>query len=126
MAEGLTFAVTSEPARARALDFVARARIPLVITAKPELRSIPQNDLMWAKLGELARARPDGRHLPPHKWKALAMDAAGHKPEWDRSLDGQSMVCVGYKSSRLTKADFSDLIEVINAYAAEHQVELAA
>jgi hypothetical protein len=52
------------------------------------------------------------------------MDAAGCKPDWERSLDGESMVCVGYKSSRLSKADMSDVIEAINWYAAQHGVAL--
>lgn len=95
-----------------------------VVTFDPPRRTLPQNRKMQAMLTRLALAKPDGRSLPPHKWKALAMDAAGLKPEWERSLDGESMVCVGYKSSRISKAQMSDVIEAIYAYAATFGVDL--
>lgn len=96
-----------------------------VVEVSAPKRTIPQNDKMWAMLTKLALARPDGRSIPPHKWKSLAMDAAGFKPEWERSLDGESMVCVGYKSSRMGKDEMSEVIEAIYAYAATHGVELS-
>lgn len=100
------------------------APVGSVMTVSAPKRTIPQNDKMWAMLSELAAAKPDGRSIPPHKWKSLAMDAAGLKPEWERSLDGESMVCVGYKSSRMSKAQMSDVIEAIYEYAARHGVDL--
>lgn len=96
-----------------------------VVKVTPPRRTLAQNDKMHAMLTKLARAHPDGRRLPVHKWKALVMDMAGCKPDWERSLDGESMVCVGYKSSRLTKDQMSDVIEAIYAYAASHDVSLA-
>lgn len=124
MAEGLTFIINNDYQRARAIRFLQTCPPGTVVTCKPSLRTIPQNDKMWAMLGELAQAKPDGRSLPPYKWKSLAMDAAGKKPDWERSLDGDSMVCVGYKSSRLTKQEMSDVIEAIHAYAATHGVQI--
>lgn len=95
-----------------------------VMEIKPPKRTLSQNDKMWALLTKLAAAKPDGRVLPAYKWKALVMDAADKKPEWLESLDRQSVVCVGYKSSRLSKSEMSDVIECIYAYAAEHGIEL--
>jgi thiamine monophosphate synthase len=51
------------------------------------------------------------------------MDLADCKPVWEPGLDG-GVVCVGYKSSRLSKAEMSDVIEAIYSYAAKHGVEL--
>lgn len=124
MADGLTIIVTNDWQRKRAMDLIAKAPPGTVLTFKPQTRTIPQNDRMWASLTDVALAKPEGRNHPTHVWKALAMDMAGCKPQWERSLDGQGVVCVGYKSSRLTKAEMSDVIEAIRAYAAEHGVEL--
>lgn len=110
--------------RAWAHKLIDEAPAGSVVKLSPPARSIPQNDKMHAMLTELAKAKPDGRSMPVHKWKALAMDLAGCKPEWERSLDGESMVCVGYKSSRLSKEEMSKVIDAIDWYAADHGVAL--
>lgn len=121
---GLTFIISNEHQRQRAMQFLQTCPLGTVLTAKPSLRTIPQNDKMWAELSEVAAAKPEGRSHPPHVWKALAMDMAGCKPQWERGLDGTGIVCVGYKSSRLTKAEMSDVIEAIRCYAAQHGIDL--
>lgn len=124
MAKGWTFILNTERDRQRAMAQLARIPLGSVAEYKPHGRTIPQNDKMWAGLTDVALAKPEGRNHPTHVWKALAMDMAGCKPIWERSLDGQSVVCVGYKSSRLTKQEMSDVIEALNAYAAEHGITL--
>lgn len=94
-----------------------------VMTVKPPLRTDDQNSLMWALLSDIARAKPEGRNMPPDHWKILFMQAAGFKFTWEPGLDGEGVVPVGFKSSRLTKAEFSDLIECIREYGARHEVE---
>jgi hypothetical protein len=88
-------------------------------------RTNDQNALMWSLLSELARAKPEGRELPAETWKCLVMSEAGFESVWERSLDGRGMVPVGFKSSRLTKGEFSDVIEAIYAYGAEHGIEFS-
>lgn len=124
MAEGLTFLLDNDYQRQRFAQLALKAPPGTVGVLKPAGRTIPQNDKMWASLTDLALAKPKGRSHPTHVWKALVMDMAGCKPQWERSLDEQSVVCVGYKSSRLSKSEMSDVIEAMNAYAAEHGVEL--
>lgn len=120
MSDGQTFVLRHNRETAhRAVDCAPAGS---VMNVKPPRRTISQNDKLWAMLTDLARAKPEGRILPVHKWKALVMDAAGCKPDWERSLDGESMVCVGYKSSRLSKEEMSDVIEAIYQYAASHGV----
>lgn len=110
--------------RAQAKRLIDQAQPGSVVEVKPPRRTNEQSARMWAMLSDISRAKPQGRVMPPHKWKSLMMDAAGMKPEWIPSLDGESVVCVGYRSSRLTKAEMSELIECIAAYAAEHGVTL--
>ena len=120
----LTIILSSAYNRARAKALIDRSPPGAVVTFEEARRTLAQNDKMHAMLTDLALAKPDGRSMPVHKWKALAMDMAGCKPEWERSLDGESMVCVGYKSSRLSKAQMGDVITAIQAYAADHGVHL--
>ncbi len=124
MTDNLTVILHGPSQRAWAHKLIDEAPAGSVVIVKPPGRTLAQNDKMYASLTDLAKAKPEGRNLPVHKWKSLAMDAAGCKPDWERSLDGESMVCVGYKSSRLSKADMSDVIEAINWYAAQHGVAL--
>jgi hypothetical protein len=88
-------------------------------------RSEDANRLMWALLSDVSRAKPEGRNLPPEVWKCVFMSAVGHQCRFEPSLDGKGVVPIGFKSSRLNKAEFSDLIEAIFSYAAEHQIPLS-
>jgi hypothetical protein len=93
-----------------------------VCKISPPKRTEDQNALMWALLSDVSRSKPEGREYPPEIWKSLFMASAGFTPRFEPSLDGKGVVPIGYKSSRLTKAEFSDLIEAINSYGAEHGV----
>lgn len=90
----------------------------------PPNRTDAQNRKMWPMLSDVARAKPQGRVHPAEHWKCLFMAEIGEQPLWLPSLDGLSVVNVGYRSSRLTVAKMSDIIECINAYAAEHEIPM--
>ena len=124
MADSPTVILHGPSQRAYAHKLVDEAPAGAVVTFRAPVRTNDQSAKMYAMLTDLARAKPDGRSMPVHKWKALAMDMAGCKPEWERSLDGESVVCVGYKSSRLSKEEMSNVIEAVYAYAAERGIEL--
>lgn len=94
-----------------------------VLNIKPPRRTLPQNDKLWAMLSDVSRAKPEGRELTPDVWKSLFLHALDHAQRFEMALDGKGMVPVGFRSSRLTKEQFSDLIEVIREYGARHGVE---
>lgn len=93
-------------------------------SVKPPRRTIPQNDRFWAIVGEIAAAKPQGRTMTPEQWKCVFMDALGMKATWVPSLDGEGVVNTGYRSSRLSKSEMSDLMELATSYAAQHGIEL--
>lgn len=95
-----------------------------IVEVREAKRSNDQNALLWACISQIARAKPQGRVLSPDAWKALFMASAGFQCTFEPGLDGNGVVPLGYKSSRLSKAEFSDLIEAIHAYAAEHGIAL--
>lgn len=93
-----------------------------VVRISEATRNKDQNARMWAMLSDVSRAKPDGRCHTPEVWKALMMKACGHAVQFVLGIDGEPFP-VGFRSSRLTKSQMSDLIEFIYAYGAEHRIE---
>lgn len=122
MAEGQTIILSGPRQRELAKKLIDAAGERYVVTITPEKRSNPQNAKMHAMISDIARAKPQGRVHPPLVWKCLLMADADFKPWFERSLDDQGIVPIGFKSSRLTKVEFSGLIENIYAYGAKHNV----
>lgn len=122
MANGQTIRLTSNGNKALAHHWIDRAPHGAVLNIREATRTTAQSDKMWAMLSDVSRAKPMGRVLKPEGWKALFMDMIDKKPSWEPNLDGSGVVCIGYKSSHLTVAEMSDLIEQIYAFGAEHEV----
>jgi len=122
MDNGQTVILYGPRARSEAVRVIDAAPTGSVVHVKPPKRSLDQNAKWHAMISDIARAKPDGRVHDVRIWKALLMADAGFQPIFERSLDGNSIVHVGFKSSRLNKSDFSDLIESTLAYGARHQV----
>ena len=77
-------------------------------------RTLAQNRLMWSLLNEVsAQLTIGGEHYEPEDFKCAFMKAAGHKLRFMPALDGDGVVALGYRSSKLNKEEFSDLIETI-------------
>ncbi len=95
-------------------------------------RTLDQNDMFHAICGDIAKQRQwAGRWLDTEGWKRLLVDA------WARvegkaqgqvvpSLDGQSVVNLGVQTRLMKVGEMADLIACAQAWAAEHDVELAA
>lgn len=107
--------------RALAKRLIDAAPVDAVVKIGAAKRSTEQNDKMWAMLSDVSRAKPEGRMHTPDVWKSLFMHACGHAVQFEHGLDGQPFP-VGFRSSRLNKAQMSDLIEFIYAYGSEHGV----
>lgn len=93
-----------------------------VLNIREATRTLDQNAKMHAMLSDIARAKPEGRDYPTDVWKALAMAMCGHKVRFEPALDGNGVVPIGFRSSRLTKAEMSELIDALDAYGTEHGV----
>jgi hypothetical protein len=119
---GQTLILRDQRIRDRAAHLCQIAPDNAVVNFRESTRSSEQNDKMWAMLSDVARAKPEGREYPAEIWKCLFMAECGHQCRFEPSLDGRGVVPIGFKSSRLRKAEFSDLIEAIYAYGSEHGV----
>jgi len=119
---GQTIKLTNRFARERAHSLVEKAPERAVVNIRPETRSNEQNAAMWAMLSDVSRSKPEGRELTPEVWKSLFLHALGHAQRFEMALDGNGVVPVGFRSSRLTKEEMSDLLEMIQEYGARHGV----
>ena len=92
-----------------------------VVTVSKPKRSTDQNSKMWAMLSDVSRSKPGGRNYQPAVWKCIFMSALGYEMEVIEGLHGEP-VPLDFSSSRLTKAQMSDLIESIYAYGSENRI----
>lgn len=89
-------------------------------------RTTDQNAKMWALLTDVARqVEWHGVKLSPEDWKLIFMDALGAELRLVPNIGGNGFINLGRSSSKLTKQEFSDLIELIHAFCAERGVEIS-
>lgn len=119
---GQTIILRGQSQRDFAKILIDRAPVDAVVNVRAATRTTEQNAKMWAMLSDVSRAKPMRRVLKPEGWKAMFLDTIGKRPAWEPNLDGSGVVCIGYKSSHLTKEEMSDLIEAIYAFGSEHGV----
>ena len=93
----------------------------LVVEIRPETRSLAQNSRLWAMLTDISR-QVDwyGNKLTPEEWKDV-FSAALKKQKVIPGLDGGFVVC-GQRTSRMTRAEMSELQELMAAFGAERGV----
>lgn len=119
------FVLSHELARKRALQYIAQAPQGYVVTVKPPTRTGEQNNLLWSLLSDIAaQVVWHGRKLPPESWKHI-FSAALKKQEVVPNIDGTGFVILGLSTSRMTKGEMSELIELITAFGAERGVSFS-
>jgi hypothetical protein len=111
-------------ARRRAVAGVEEAPEGWVVTISPPKRSLEQNAALWARLGEIAeQVEWHGQHLTSAEWKDV-FSAALKKQKAVPGIDG-GFVILGSSTSRMSKAELSDLLELIASFGAERGVEFS-
>lgn len=120
---GQTVRLVGDTQRQLAKRLIDQAPHAAIVNIKPESRNSEQNAKLWAMLSDIARAKPEGRELTTDAWKCLFMQAAGFSFHWEPGIDGRGVVPCGFKSSRLTKAEFADLITCVQEYGDRHGVQ---
>jgi len=108
--------------RQRAHQLIEQAPDDWLCELRPPTRTKEQNDKLWAMLTDVSVSKPEGRSLTPEAWKALAMHACGYEVQFLNGLNGEPFP-VGFRSSRLTVSQMSELIEFLYAYGAKHGVK---
>lgn len=98
----------------------------MVVEVKPETRSLEQNARLWALLTEVSE-QVDwyGKRLTPEEWKHL-FTASLRKLSVVPNLEGTGFVALGLSTSKMTRAEMSDLQTLIEAFGAERGVKFSA
>ena len=113
--------LTGEVAKKAACREILAAPEGYVVTLAEPTRSLDQNSLLWPLLTEVSK-QVDwyGNKLTADEWKDV-FSAALKKQKVVPGLDGGFVVC-GQSTSRMSKREFSDLVELIYAFGAERGV----
>lgn len=115
--------VRGQTDREQAARWAMHAKEGMRIEFKQAKRSGEQNDKLWAMLTEVAAQVPwHGIKLAPDDWKFIFLDALKRELRVVPNIDGTGFVNLGRSSSDLSKSEMSDLIEVIHAFGASHNV----
>lgn len=118
-----TLILSSPSERLRAARWVEKLPAGTRVEFKQHKRSTPQNDRMWAMLTDVASQLPwHGIKLSADDWKLLFLDALKREVRMVPNIDGNGFVSLGRSSSDLSKAEMSDLIELIHQFGANHGV----
>lgn len=117
--------LTSDEDRDKARHWVGIAPSGTAVEFKRGKRSVPQNSRMWAMLTAVSEQLVwHGMKLSPEDWKLVFMDALNRELRIVPNIDGTGFVNLGTSTSRLTKAEHSDLTMIIEAFAAKHEINL--
>lgn len=117
-----TFILAHEQARQNAIRYIADAPAGYCVTVAEPTRTLEQNALMWPLLQKLAdQVVWYGVKLSADDWKDL-LTASLRKQRSAPGLDG-GFVVFGERTRTYSKAEFSELLELIYAFGAQQGVQ---
>lgn len=108
-----------------AINFIQRLDTdknkPITITIQEKTRSLEQNARLWATLHDISEQVVwHGRKMDSESWKNV-FTAALKGQETVPGLNG-GLVVLGQSTRKMSVREMSDLIELMNAFGAEHGV----
>ncbi|MBO1021492.1 recombination protein NinB [Methylobacterium sp. SD274] len=119
---GSTLFLTADHVRERAATWIRNAPHGTRVEFREAKRSDEQNRKLWAALSDVSRqVEWYGASLSPDDWKDI-FTASLRKARVVPGIDAGTVVPLGMRTSAMTKAEFSDLLELIHAFGAERGV----
>lgn len=116
------FILTHDTARARAIEAIKGAPKNYRVRITEPRRSTAQNDALWAHLTDISeQLKWHGQSLPPDDWKLIFMQALSSEMRIVPNLAGNGFVNLT-RSSKLSVAEMSNLLELIIAYGVQNGV----
>jgi hypothetical protein len=96
-----------------------------VIKAGPATRTLEANAAMWAMLTDISKQVVwHGRKLDAESWKHI-FSSSLRKQDVVPNLDGTGFVVMGVSTSSMSKAEMSELLELIQAFGVQHNVRFS-
>lgn len=87
-------------------------------------RTTEQNRKLWPMLTDVSTQLTwHGNKMPPADWKLVFMSGLNSELRVIPNYAGDGFIPLGYSSSKLTKGEFSALIEIIYEFGARHGVK---
>ena len=119
-----TLAPAPHPARQNAAKAVMEAPEGHIVTIQEPTRNLIQNSRLWASLSEVSRQVDwHGNRLTPEEWKDV-FTAALKRQKVVPGIDG-GFVVIGARTSKMDKREFSELLELVYAFGAQHGVQFS-
>ena len=120
---GLYFILSHAEARRRAIEAISDAPDGWVVKIAEPTRSLEQNAALWTALADISnQVEWHGRKLDSESWKHI-FSSSIKKQDVVPNLDGSGFVVIGQSTSKMSKREFSDLLELIHAFGAERGVK---
>ena len=111
--------------RAKAAELIAKAPAGTVVEFVSYKRTIPQNARLHAMISRVAdQLAWHGQKLSVDDWKLVFLDGLNREVRIVPALDGRGFVNLGRKTSRLDKEECGALMDLVEAFAAQHGVDL--
>lgn len=118
----MIYKLTGPAARSAAIKAISVAPEGWTVRITHASRTLDQNAALWPRLTDIAdQVVWHGQKLTSWDWKDV-FTAALKRAKVVPGLDGGFVVC-GLSSSQMGKAEFSELIDLINAFGDEHKVK---
>jgi hypothetical protein len=118
------FKLTNLTAKHAAIDAIMAVPEGWVVRITDATRSLDQNAKLWPMLTDIAsQVEWYGKKLTEWEWKDV-FTAALKKSKVVPGIDG-GFVVLGQHTSSMSKSDFSELLELITAFAVDHGVKFS-
>ena len=116
------YILAHDQARSRAVQSIQDAPQGYIVKIQPPTRSLESNAAMWAALADVAaQVVWHGRNLDPESWKHI-FSSSLKKQDVVPNLDNTGFVVLGQSTSKFTRAEMSDMLELIHSFGIEHGV----
>ena len=116
------YRLNNQLSRQAAIKAVLDAPDGWIAKVSQETRSLDQNALLWPLLTDISKqVEWYGKKLTQYEWKDV-FTAGLKKSKVVPGLDG-GFVVLGQRTSIMPKHEFSELIDLIQAFAADHDVK---
>lgn len=113
--------ITGDIARNAACQYVMQSPDGYVVTIAEPTRNLDQNARLWASLSEIAdQVDWYGNRLTAEEWKTV-LTAALRKEKVVPGING-GFVVLGQSTSKMSKREFSELLELLYAFGAQKGV----
>jgi hypothetical protein len=124
MSDKQTFFLINPQVKQNAMQAIKMASEDMICEIKKKTRSLEQNAKMWAMLAEVSyQVNWYGNKLTSDEWKDV-FSASLKSQKVVPGIDGGFVVC-GQRTSKMTKSEMAELIELMMAFGAERGVKFS-